>query len=76
MIHHSDEGGRPFVDEIDLPVFAVIPKVKEPYALSSVEDLRQFITAELGGNYATVFSPGWMKQLSSINKAKLPPLRG
>jgi hypothetical protein len=63
MVHHSDEGGRPFVSDIDLPVFAVIPGKRGCYALTSVEDLRQFITQELGGQYAPVFHPGWMKQL-------------
>lgn len=63
MVHHSDEGGRPFVSDIDLPVFAVIPGKRGCYALLSVEDLRQFITQELDRQYAPVFHPGWMKQL-------------
>lgn len=63
MVHHSDEGGRPFVGDIDLPIFAVIPGRAACYALPSVPDLRQFITAELNREYAPVFSPGWMKQL-------------
>jgi hypothetical protein len=25
MVHHSDEGGRPFVGDVDMPVFAVVP---------------------------------------------------
>lgn len=63
MIHHSDEGGRPFVGDIDLPVFAVVPGRAQPFALESVPDLREFITAELNRQFAPVFSPGWMKQL-------------
>ena len=63
MVHHSDEGGRPFVGDIDLPIFAVIPGRSACYALPSVAGLRQFITAELNREYAPVFSPGWMKQL-------------
>ena len=63
MIHHSDEGGRPFVGDIDLPVFAVVPGRAQCFCIESVPDLRQFITAELNQQYAPVFSPGWMKQL-------------
>lgn len=63
MVHHSDEGGRPFVDDVDLPVFAVVPGHNEPYGIESVEDLRQFISLTLGADYAPMFNPGWMKQL-------------
>ncbi|MGH7472149.1 MAG: hypothetical protein ACRENP_29720, partial [Longimicrobiales bacterium] len=62
LVHHSDEGGRPFVSDVDLPVFAVVPGQTEPYGLQSVEDLREFIAVALQG-YAPVFNPGWMKQL-------------
>jgi hypothetical protein len=63
MVHHSDEGGRPFVDDIDLPVFAVVPGQSEAFGIESVEDLRQFISVSLGAAYAPMFNPGWMKQL-------------
>ncbi|SOD90024.1 anthrax toxin-like adenylyl cyclase domain-containing protein [Spirosoma fluviale] len=72
MVHHSDEGGRPFVRDIDLPIFAVVPGRSQCFAIETVPDLRQFITAELNGEFAPVFSPGWMKQLvfgSDINAA-------
>jgi hypothetical protein len=62
MVHHSDEGGRPFVEDVDLPVFAVVPGKTAPYGIESVEDLREFISTILEG-YAPVFNPGWMKQL-------------
>jgi hypothetical protein len=63
MVHHSDEGGRPFVKDIDLPVFGVIPGKQQCYALTMFEDLRQFVTAELDRAYAPIFHPGWMRQL-------------
>jgi hypothetical protein len=63
MVHHSDEGGRPFVGDIDLPIFAVVPGRGQCYCLEAVPDLREFITAELNQAFAPVFSPGWMKQL-------------
>jgi len=63
MVHHSDEGGRPFVQDIDLPIFAVVPQKQSPFGLADVGDLRQFITEEVRGVYAPVLHPGWMKQL-------------
>lgn len=63
MVHHSDEGGRPFVGDIDLPVFAVVPRRRSCFALELVSDLRQLITQELNREFAPVFSPGWMEQL-------------
>jgi hypothetical protein len=62
IVHHSDEGGRPFVSDVDLPVFAVVPRQAGPYGIESVEDLREFISVTLEG-YAPAFNPGWMKQL-------------
>jgi hypothetical protein len=36
MVHHPDEAGRPFVSDVDLPVFAVAPSEAKPFALSSL----------------------------------------
>lgn len=63
MVHHSDEGGRPFVEDVDLPVFAVVPGERDAYGIEDVGDLRQFISVTLGAGYAAMFNPGWMKQL-------------
>lgn len=63
MVHHSDEGGRPSVNDIDLPVFAVVPGQTQCYCLEEVADLREFITVVLGSRYIPVFNPGWMNQL-------------
>ncbi|MFC0204543.1 anthrax toxin-like adenylyl cyclase domain-containing protein [Novosphingobium soli] len=62
MVHHSDEGGRPFVDSVDLPVFAVVPFASKPFLIRSIPDLRHFI-ATVTPVYAPVFNPGWMSQL-------------
>jgi hypothetical protein len=70
MVHHSDEGGRPFVSDVDLPVFAVVPGEREAYGIESVEDLRQFISVTLQG-YAPAFNPGWMKQLVFHSNPKI-----
>ena len=61
-VHHSDEGGRPFVNDVDLPVLAFVPDQIRAYGIESVEDFREFISVTLAG-YAPVLSPGWMKQL-------------
>lgn len=61
LIHHSDEGGRPFVGDIDLPVFAAVPLLGA-YGIYSVQDLREFC-AILADAYVPVFNPGWMKAL-------------
>jgi hypothetical protein len=74
MVHHSDEGGRPFVNDVDLPVFAVVPGQNEPYGIESVEDLRQFIGQILGANYAPMFNPGWMKELTHVGRGGISPL--
>ena len=70
MVHHSDEGGRPFVGDVDLPVFAVVPGETQAYGIESVEDFREFIAVTLQG-YAPVFNPGWMKQLVFHSNPKL-----
>lgn len=70
MVHHSDEGGRPFVNDVDLPVFAVVPGQVSAYGIESVEDLREFISVTLQG-YAPVFNPGWMKQMVLHSNAKV-----
>jgi hypothetical protein len=70
MVHHSDEGGRPFVSDVDLPVFAVVPEQRDAYGIESVEDLREFISVTLQG-YAPVFNPGWMKQLVFHSNPKI-----
>ena len=63
MVHHSDEGVRPFVEDVDLPVFAVVPGATQAFGLEDIGYLRQFITEHVRGEYAPVLHPGWMKQL-------------
>ena len=65
MVHHSDEAGRPFVRDVDLPVIAWVPGKDECYALQELDDLRQFIkTVVEPGGYAPTFNPGWMADLA------------
>ncbi len=64
MVHHSDEAGRPFVDDVDLPVFAVVPQEAKPFALSDLGDVREFFSMFIGAKgYVPMFNPGWMSEL-------------
>ncbi len=61
MVHHSDEGGRPFVKSVDLPVFAVVPNETQPYCLETVEDMRAFIRQR--DDYVFMLNKGWRAEL-------------
>lgn len=75
MVHHSDEAGRPFVNDVDLPVFAVVPGHLQPYGLSNIGDMREFIRIISHGHdqagvqnvnnprFVPFFNPGWMRFL-------------
>jgi hypothetical protein len=56
MVHHSDEGGRPFVGDVDLPVFAVAPVFNPGWmkqlVLHSDVDMARKIQAELRAKIA------------------------
>jgi len=62
MVHHSDEAGRPFIDDVDMPVFAVVPCETAPYGIEDVADLRAFWN-EWNRSYVPFFNPGWMSWL-------------
>ena len=65
MVHHSDEAGRPFVRDVDLPVIVWVPGQDQCYALQELGDLRQFVkTIVEPGGYAPTFNPGWMSELA------------
>jgi hypothetical protein len=62
IVHHSDEAGRPFVEELDFPVIAWVPGHSNPYGIGSVADLKLFI-AKLNFAYVLMMNPGWFNQL-------------
>ena len=65
MVHHSDEAGRPFIDDVDMPVFAVVPNQVNPYGLENLEDLREFWTDWVRyGGYVPFLNPNWMSWLA------------
>lgn len=64
MVHHSDEAGRPFVDDVDLPVFAVVPQQANPFALKDLGDIREFFRMFIDEKgYVPMFNPGWMSEM-------------
>jgi hypothetical protein len=62
MVHHSDEAGRPMVNEVELDFIAFIPGKSEARFIASLSDLKEFLGEVLRGHQAT-FNPGWQKQL-------------
>ncbi|WP_426104346.1 anthrax toxin-like adenylyl cyclase domain-containing protein [Massilia sp. TSP1-1-2] len=61
MVHHSDEGGRPFVTSIDLPVFAVVPGETQPYCIESAQDMRAFVRGR--DDYEFPMNQGWVHEM-------------
>ena len=61
-MHHSDEGGRPLVDDIDFPFIAWIPQKNAPVAVRTVSEFKVFIS-QLKFEYTLVLNPGWFKDL-------------
>ena len=71
MVHHSDEAGRPFVNDVDLPVFGVVPGQAQPYGIAGLDDLREFLTEHCRyGPYVPMLNPGWMSWLIGGEKGK------
>ena len=64
MVHHSDEAGRPLVDDVDLPVFAVVPGQTMPFALCSIPDLREFLHLWIGRDYVISSNPAWERWIT------------
>ncbi|MBB6096130.1 hypothetical protein HNQ60_005021 [Povalibacter uvarum] len=62
IVHHSDEAGRPLVNDIDFPFIAWIPGKPRPYAARNVSEFKELI-ALLKGEYVLALNPGWLKPL-------------
>jgi len=62
IVHHSDEAGRPLVNDIDFPFIAWIPGTALPYAVCNPAEFKEFISL-LGFDYVLALNPGWLRQL-------------
>lgn len=73
MVHHGDEAGRPFVDDVDLPFIAFFPPKQcdipgaegnTTVAFESVKEFRTLVDAAIKWKYQVELNPGWIKELS------------
>ncbi len=63
MVHHSDEGGRPFWPELDYPLHAFVPNEKDHYAIEDQKDLVGFFKRIDKLGYKIVVPPNWEDEL-------------
>ena len=70
IVHHSDEAGRPFVNDIDLPVIAFVPNDPlSPFALESLFELSVFIREAHAAGYVTIVNPAWSADIIAAHRA-------
>jgi hypothetical protein len=62
IVHHSDEAGRPLVNDIDFPFIAWVPGLSVAYAVRGVGEFKEFIGL-LKSDYVLALNPGWLRQL-------------
>ena len=64
LVHHSDEAGRPMVDDVDLPVIAFLPDPAdlEPWGINNLADMKT-ILRRCKETHALILNPGWKKEL-------------
>lgn len=66
-VYHSDEGGRPFVNDLDLPVAVFTPGFKAGYTgfiVSTVEELGARIQDYAAKGYTIFVNKGWRDALA------------
>ena len=61
-VHHSDEAGRPGIDDIDLPLVGFIPQV-DAFYMETVQDFEVFLFAAVQRGYVPEFNKAWFRQL-------------
>jgi len=70
MVHHSDEGGRPFIDDIDLPLIGFFPNnATSPFGIESQFDLSVAIRVAHQLSYVTIVNPAWSKDIIAAHHA-------
>lgn len=65
VVHHSDEGGRPGVNEID-SFIGFIPGKKQPYFVDEkdADGFKEFIAVCTKAGFQATFNPGWLQKLN------------
>jgi hypothetical protein len=69
MCHHSDETGRPFVSEVDLPLVGFLPDRQggcSTYGIRDIEDMKAFTEAARKLGYMVLLNKGWVQQLGNV----------
>ncbi|MCT7979832.1 CyaA/EF/ExoY family adenylyl cyclase toxin [Laspinema olomoucense] len=68
-LFHSDEAGRPFVQEVELPVVAFVPdnflETGNIFVLDNIEKMQEFVIACRKSNFFVMMNKGWLKELNS-----------
>ncbi|MRG93418.1 anthrax toxin-like adenylyl cyclase domain-containing protein [Polyangium spumosum] len=69
MCHHSDETGRPYVKDVDLPLIGFLPDRKGKcftYGIRDIEDMKAFTGAAQQLGYMVLMNTGWEAQLGKV----------
>jgi hypothetical protein len=61
-VHHSDEAGRPGIDDVDLPLIGFIPQL-DAFYIDTVRDLEVFLLASIQKGYVPEYNKAWFRQL-------------
>ena len=56
IVHHSDEAGRPLINDIDFPFIGWIPGKSQPYAVRTIAEFKEFISL-LNFEYTLALNP-------------------
>ncbi len=73
-VYHSDEGGRPFVDTLDLPVAVFTPDFKAGHTgfiVSEVPQLSKYIKDYAAKGYTIFVNKGWRDALAKYVSPEL-----
>lgn len=77
-VYHSDEGGRPFVEDVDLPVAVFTPKAYEKsggymgFIISNIADLGKLMEYHVQQGYTIFVNKGWPDSLAGhVSRALL-----
>ncbi len=59
VIWHSDEAARPFVDDVDLPLFAIAPSGCD-VGIETIGDFGEFVNFCVGHDFKVTLAEGWV----------------